>query len=172
MSLKDILDDGLDLKESIEKIAKETVKDIGKNANVKNIDAGKIANAFKAMLLKKLSSIGKDISSSIKDYNQIIQEMGGFTEILKTAWNLEEKDVDILTFEMIISWTKQNFNQREYSGACLIRNKSKTEYNLFFLDKNDNPLLDGSAKHIIFYSKKIDDDLKMQLSDKDMLLIK
>lgn len=67
---------------------------------------------------------------------------------------------------------KKNIRPEQHSAACLIKSKTKGEYHLFFLGKDNKPLLDGSAKHKTFIAKELDDALKAQFSDKTMLLLK
>ena len=125
-------------------------------------------------------------SDKIDEYQTLIKEMGGISALLKMAWNVEEETVEVLTFEALVTWSKRYFNQDKYSAVCFLSPKQKSsqmppldkvssgenEYNLFFLDKNDQPLLDGAEPHKIFYAKALDADLKAQLADKNMLLLK
>ena len=108
--------------------------------------------------------------------------MGGITALLTMAWNVEEETVDVITFESLIAWSKRHFNQNKHSAVCFLvpkktdhdsqRTDRIKEYNLFFLNKNNKPILDGSEAHKIFYAKTVDADLKAQLADKNMLLLK
>ena len=111
----------------------------------------------------------KEIASKISD---VIAELGGQGAIFKTAWNVEEEETPILKFEDVVRWAKTNFNPVKHSAVCLTRLKTANEYHLVFLDKNQNPLLDGTEKHKIFYAKDLDDALKAQLQGKDMLVLK
>jgi|GEM_PF-1121757 len=182
MSLKDMVDDGFNLKEELEKMAKESIGKVTKKTDTGNFKAEEVAKNFKASLLDML----KPFSDKIEEYQAAIKEMGGIGELLKTAWNVEEETVDVITFESLVVWSKKYFKKDKHSAACFLAPKPKSkwvpsfgksdadssnEYNLFFLDKNNQPLLDGSELHKIFYAKTVDADLKAQLADKNMLLL-
>jgi hypothetical protein len=182
MSLKDFIDDELDLKEQLEKMAKESIGRAMNKTRIDNLDIGEIAKNFQKTLLDML----KPFSDKVDEYQTVIKEMGGISALLKTSWNLEEETVDVVTFESLVVWSKKHFKKDKYSAACFLAPKPKSndmsshykdevdssnEYNLFFLDKNNQPLLDGSQPHKIFYAKTIDADLKAQLVDKNMLLL-
>ena len=182
MSLKDMVDDGFNLKEELEKMAKESIGKVTKKTDTGNFKAEEVAKNFKASLLDML----KPFSDKIEEYQAAIKERGGIGELLKTAWNVEEETVDVITFESLVVWSKKYFKKDKHSAACFLAPKPKSkwvpsfgksdadssnEYNLFFLDKNNQPLLDGSEPHKIFYAKTVDADLKAQLADKNMLLL-
>ena len=98
--------------------------------------------------------------------------MGGMGAIFRMAWNVEEEETPLLKFEDVVRFAKTNFNPQKHSAACLTKLKKENEYHLVFLDKNQVPMLDGSEKHKIFYAKALDDSLKAQLQEKDMLVLK
>ena len=182
MSLKDILDDGFNLKEELERMAKESIGKVTKKADTSNFKAEEVAKNFKETLVGML----QPLQEKAGEYQAVIKEMGGIGALLKTAWNLEEETVNVVTFEALVTWSKRHFKKDKYSAACFLAPKQKgrlsslfgksepdslNEYNLFFLDKNNQPLLDGSEPHKIFYAKTVDADIKAQLADKNMLLL-
>ena len=182
MSLNDIVDDELDLREELKKMAKDSIGSATNKTGIDNLNAEVVAKNFKVSLLDMIRAF----SDKIDEYQTLIKEMGGISALLKMAWNVEEETVEVLTFEALVTWSKRYFNQDKYSAVCFLAPKQKSsqispldkvssgenEYNLFFLDKNDQPLLDGSEPHKIFYAKALDADLKAQLADKNMLLLK
>ena len=182
MSLKDIVDDGLDLREELKKMAKDSIGSATNKTGIDTLNAEAVAKNFKVTLLDMIRAF----SDKIDEYQTLIKEMGGISALLKMAWNVEEETVEVLTFEALVTWSKRYFNQDKYSAVCFLSPKQKSsqmppldkvssgenEYNLFFLDKNNQPLLDGSEPHKIFYAKALDADLKAQLADKNMLLLK
>ena len=182
MSLKDMVDDGFNLKEELEKLAKESIGTATNKTHIDNLNIEEIAKNFQKTLLDML----KPFSDKVEEYQSVIKEMGGIGALLKTAWNVEEETVDVITFESLVVWSKKYFKKDKHSAACFLAPKPKSkwipsfgksdtdssnEYNLFFLDKNNQPLLDGSEPHKIFYAKTVDADLKAQLADKNMLLL-
>ena len=165
--IDDIFEDVEKLKERIKQVAKES---IGETARKKGKSARSydFIEDFKMHLDVFLKGF-KEIASKISD---VIAELGGQGAIFKTAWNVEEEETPILKFEDVVRWAKTNFNPAKHSAACLIKLKKENEYHLVFLDKNQVPILDGSEKHKIFYAKALDDSLKAQLQEKDMLVLK
>lgn len=98
-------------------------------------------------------------------------------ENIKEAWNLEEINTDELSLEKCISLVKKEFNQKLYSSACILNKKDidskyKFEIHICFLDKNNEPMLKGNAKHWIIYTNSLDKDLLNQFAGKDMILLK
>ncbi len=178
MSLEDMVDDGFNLKEELERMAKESIGRATNKTRIDNLNIEEIAKNFQKTLLDML----KTFSDKIEEYQAVIKETGGIVALLKTAWNLEEESVDVITFESLIAWSKRHFNQNRHSAVCFLvpkktnhdsqRTDGIKEYNLFFLNKDNKPILDGSEAHKIFYAKTVDADLKAQLADKNMLLLK
>lgn len=99
-------------------------------------------------------------------------------ENIKQAWNLKEIKTEDLSLEQCISLVKKEFNQKLYSSACILKkdadrnSKYKFEIHICFLDKNDEPMLNGNTLHWIVYTNKLDSNLLNQFSDKDMILLK
>lgn len=99
-------------------------------------------------------------------------------ENIKQAWNLKEIKTEELSLEQCISLVKKEFNQKLYSSACILKkdanrnSKYKFEMHICFLDKNDEPMLNGNTLHWIVYTNKLDSNLLNQFSDKDMILLK
>lgn len=122
----------------------------------------------------------KTIKSSIdpemyKKFDEAINQNGGYKSFVRFAWNLEEKETDELTLEFVMKWVKSNFNPKIHSSACLYVKKQAfgvTQNHLCYLDKQNEPMLDGKEKHLIIYAKKMDKELKEQLGNKDMLIFK
>lgn len=97
----------------------------------------------------------------------------------KRAWNLEELEMDILTLEKCIYFVKKEFNPKLYSSACILDSKNvnrnskyRFEIHICFLDKNDNAILNGNAKHWIIHTNTLDKDLLNQFGNKDMIILK
>ncbi|MEL3908314.1 MAG: hypothetical protein P1P64_04795 [Treponemataceae bacterium] len=168
MSFKDWLDDDALFKETIEKMAKESISESNEKSGSSGVSTDDVLKSFE----EKLAKILKDFSDKISEFKKRIKDLGGISTILKTAWNLEEEEVELLTFESVVKWAKINVRPEKHSAACLIKSEAKGEYHLFFLGKDDKPLLDGSEKHKIFIAKELDDALKSQFSNKSMLLLK
>lgn len=168
MSFKDLMDDDLDLKDSIEKIAKDSFDKIIESLDDVKVQVKDVLADFE----REFRELLKPVSDNLEHYEKAIDDVGGFESLFREAWNLEVEKVDILTFETVVKWAKQNINQEKHSAACLTETKKSNEYNLFFLDKNDKPLLNGSDKHKVFYTNMLDESLSSQLKDKTMLILK
>lgn len=98
-------------------------------------------------------------------------------ENIKKAWNLKEIEIEELSLEQCISLVKKEFNQKLYSSACILKkdadrnSKYRFEIHICFLDKNDEPMLNGNTLHWIVYTNKLDSNLLNQFNDKDMILL-
>ena len=97
--------------------------------------------------------------------------------LIKTAWNLEEKYCSKYSLEEAIKWIKLNKPSEATGGILLKMSPSdKNDKNIVlhhcFIDKDQNPLLDGKHPHLIVYTREISDDLIGHFSEKDMLLFK
>lgn len=98
---------------------------------------------------------------------------------IKIAWNLEEIEIEELSLEKCISLVKKEFNQKLYSSSCILdkkdvdrNSKYRFEIHICFLDKNNEPMLKGNAKHWIIYTNKLDRDLSNQFGSEDMIILK
>ena len=165
--LDDMFKNAEKLKERIEKIAKESIGETARKKGNSTSFYDFIEN-FKKCIDSFFNTLKEGASKRLK----IIEEMGGMAAIFRMAWNVEEEETPLLKFEDVIRFAKTNFNPAKHSAACFTKLKKENEYHLVFLDKNQEPILDGSEKHKIFYAKALDDSLKAQLQGKDMLLLK
>ena len=165
--LDDMFEDVEKLKEKVAEIAKES---IGETARKKgnNTSSYDFIENFKKCIDSFFNTFKEGASKRLK----IIEEMGGMSAIFRMAWNVEEEETPLLKFEDVVRFAKANFNPQKHSAACLTKLKKENEYHLVFLDKKQVPILDGSEKHKIFYAKALDDSLKAQLQEKDMLVLK
>lgn len=98
---------------------------------------------------------------------------------LKIAWNLEELEMDTLSLEKCILFVKKEFKPELYSSACILdkknvdrRSKYRFEIHICFLDKKNEPILNGNAKHWIIHTNTLDKDLLNQFGNKDMIILK
>lgn len=165
--LDDMFEVAENLKEKIEKIAKESIWETARKKG-NNASSYDFAENLKKCLDNFFNTLKEGASKRLK----IIEEMGGMGAIFRMAWNVEEEETPLLKFEDVVRFAKTNFNPQKHSAACLTKLKKENEYHLVFLDKNQVPMLDGSEKHKIFYAKALDDSLKAQLQEKDMLVLK
>ena len=132
-------------------------------------------------LLKELLKVVKvKAGESAEEVLKIIKEHLSDAislENIKEAWNLEEIKTEELSLEKCISLVKKEFNQKLHSSACILNKKDidskyKFEIHICFLDKNNEPMLNGNAKHWIVYTNKLDSSLLNQFAGKDMILLK
>lgn len=134
-------------------------------------------------LLKELLKVVKvKAGESAEEVLKIIKEHLSDVislENIKEAWNLEEIKTEELSLEKCISLVKKEFNQKLYSSACILdkkdvdrNSKYRFEIHICFLDKNNEPMLNGNAKHWIIYTNALDKDLLNQFAGKDMILLK
>ncbi len=144
----------------LEKVLREAIE-------TATIKAGETAKD----IFNKLQS---DIKSKIE--NTSTDDILSF---IKLAWNLEEIQIEELSLEKCISLVKKEFNQKLYSSACILdkkdvdrNSKYRFEIHICFLDKNNEPMLKGNAKHWIIYANSLDKDLLNQFGDKDMVILK
>lgn len=147
-----------------DKLLEELLKEL---LGVVKIKAGETAKD----IFNKLQS---DIKSKVE--NTSTDDILSF---IKLAWNLEEIQIEELSLEKCISLVKKEFNQKLYSSACILdkkdvdrNSKYRFEIHICFLDKNNEPMLKGNAKHWIIYANSLDKDLLNQFGDKDMVILK
>ena len=120
MSLHNKHDD-LNLQEELDKMAKETIGTVGKDAYTENLSTAEVLERFRDILISMI----KPFAEKVDVYMTAIKDMGGFTQLLKTAWNLEEENVAAVSFEDIVTWSKQYFDKESYSAACFLAPQKK-----------------------------------------------
>lgn len=136
----------------------------------------------KEELLKKLLELitvkmGESVEVVLNTIKNMLENIT--LEDIKIAWNLEEIKIEKLSLEECISLVKKEFNPKLYSSACILKKKDvdrtskyKFEIQICFLDKNNEPMLNGNAKHWIIYTNALDKDLLNQFAGKDMVILK
>lgn len=151
------------LKKAIEEMGKEILEQL-------KIKSGE-------SVVNILDKVKDDIKSKI-DNISVDDILSG----IKTAWNLKEIKTEELSLEKCISLIKSEFNPKLYSSACIIKKdisdikKYKFKIHICFLDKNDEPILNGNALHWIIHTNKLDNNLLNQFgskdNNKDMIILK
>ena len=149
--------------------------------NPKNED--KIFSEIKDSLETLIPNLTELATSSVvklvEDIKKRVEGLKGLNpstmeRLNKTAWNLEEKHCSKYSLEEAIKWIKLN-KPSEATGGILLK-MSPSDKNIVlhhcFIDKDQNPLLDGNHPHRIVYTREISEDLTRQFGEKDMLVFK
>lgn len=94
-------------------------------------------------------------------------------DVIKQAWNLEEKHCLEYKLEDAIRWFKAN-RPASAASACVFKEARLDKLTLhhFFLDASQNPLLSGDSPHRIVHTRKMSDDLISHFGAKDMIVLK
>lgn len=133
----------------------------------------------------------KEIISIVKQKLAIPINIDDVKDVCKMAWNLEEEYTPEYSLEAAVRWFRANIDKTQHSCGCLYMEKKEDfsqqcfqenevwsslpklkRLHLLFFDKNDQPLLDCSAKHKIVSCYELDERLAKQFGDKNMLLLK
>ena len=115
----------------------------------------------------------------LEDWNKIVLNA---PVILAEAWGLEEKNIDTFSLEDCISWAKKNISL-EYSSAVILKQendhdfsfgerKRRFDIHLYFMDGQNNPVLDGSKPHLLVHCDELDSALAEGFGKKNMLVLK
>lgn len=123
----------------------------------------------------KAGESAKEVLNMIKNHiEDLIDNIS--IEDIKECWNLTEKEIEELSLEKCISIVKKEFNQKLYSSACILKKECKSKYkfeiHICFLDKANEPMLNGNASHWIIHTNKLDNNLLNQFGSKDMIILK
>ena len=150
------------------------------NNNEKKIteDFKEILSSIKIKTGETVNDIVDRVKINLKDKIDNINS-DDLIIFFKRAWNLDELEMDTLTLEKCIYFVKKEFNPKLYSSACILDSKNvnrnskyRFEIHICFLDKNDNAILNGNAKHWIIHTNTLDKDLLNQFGSKDMIILK
>lgn len=130
-------------------------------------------------LLKAIKEMAIDAAMTLRKLKKKLQEEYGipfdqYEEMIKIAWNYEELNTQEFTQTDAIKWIKGHMDREKHSGACLYKDSTSPfiTMHLFFLDKENQPLLDASDKHLEVHCKMLDDGLEKQFGDKDTIVFK
>ena len=149
-----------------------------------DIDIADIYKKNKAIFINLLNQIVevlkdkvKEISTSINDVSDKIEQTGGWKSFVCTAWNVSECKTAKLNQADVIKWMKENLDTiKKYSGCLYCKEDgidSKFLVHIFFLDENNKPLLNGAENpHRIIHTDELDLALKNALGTKNMIIYK
>lgn len=130
-------------------------------------------------IIKNIIKKGKNITLDVLE--EMISSTKQFCEnfnldLLKCAWNYEEKSTKFYTFEDAIKWVKNNYPKikTDIMGACIYKEIKKDiiMLHICYMNNNEEPLLDGNYSHILVKCLEMDKELIIQFGDKDLLLIR
>ena len=127
-----------------------------------------------------LKKHGEKFLAYWKELESIVPNM---PSLLAEAWGLEEKDCDTLAFDECVSWAKKHLSSERHSGVVILRQENSGEFSAgpqrrrfdihaYFMDKQNEPILDGSEPHLLAHCDDVDASMKESFGDKDMILLK
>lgn len=130
-------------------------------------------------LIESFPEYLRRVNSDLKDLFDIIEKKyGGIKSFIKTTWQLEEKTVEQFSFEDVLLWVKPRMNKQLYSGACVYKIEShkkkmnKNDVHICFLNLNSEPLLDGSAEHLLVHAESLDSMLVKYFGREPMIVLR
>ncbi|WP_120952311.1 hypothetical protein [Helicobacter sp. L8] len=125
----------------------------------------------------KNSNIVEQIVKFLKD-NGI--DLASLQEMLKAdsflqAWNYTELKQDKYSFKELLSWVKEHFNPSLHSAASLTK-EEKAGVGIIlsccFMDKKNEAMAEAKDPFLRVIAKEIDEDLKKNFGNKDMIVLK
>ena len=150
-----------------------------------------IVDELQGFIKKVDPTPGKTVSKLCDEVIQIIpsslrEMINNPLETIQRAWNVNVLQYDELTFEECLRLIKTELDPEKHKeGVCIfkvtknsldVKDGYKYEIYIYFMGKDENgkdtPLLDGSEPHWVIECKKIDQDLKENFDDKDLILVK
>lgn len=125
-------------------------------------------------LMRELTDFVKKHGKKAYDCFTKIQEAGGWRKFVNTAWYGEEKETSTFTFKECIEWVKPFYDKEKHSGAIIA--KKQTEDRLLikvcFLGMDGKPLSDEESHFLIVRCNEIDENLKNQFGDKNVIILR
>jgi len=138
-----------------------------------NLIRREIESIFKNDVASKLTfyRLATKLRERIVDFAGSAEE---FDELVKFAWNYEEKFCGEYSMEEAVGWFKANM-PKTAAGACLLkapRGTNALTLHHCFLDHQDNPMLDGRHPHRAVHTIGITPELAKQFGTTDLLILK
>lgn len=129
-------------------------------------------------VIRTLDGIAKFWETCTTEWRTAVEEYGGWGKLLRDAWNIENKVVDLLTFKEVVAWLKGHLPKDIRCRACmtvldkeLVASEEEAlplHYYVCFLDGKDEILFD--RPQIFFHCKAIDAQLKENFGGNDMIV--
>jgi hypothetical protein len=118
-----------------------------------------------------LALLVREVQERVGDVNQ---RAGGVENLVKYAWNYEEKFCRQYSLEEAIKWFKMNRPRVAKAGCIFRRQREDVGVTLHhcFLDASNNPLLDGAHPHRAVHTPELCLDLEKQFGTKDLLVLR
>ncbi len=146
----------------------------------KSIEMELLVKKIKEDLLQFAKKYGAPALNYIKDLQESISKSGGLMDFFKEAWSLEEKNTDVFAFKECIQWSKENIGQFKLVAVYKTLNKDsldakgkprKMDIHVCFMNDKKEPVLDGSASHLLVHCDEIDSDFANCFGNKDMIVL-
>lgn len=149
--------------------ARDSIKEIIKEKapRLMSIAEEEVADRLK----QKIGDLLENIS-----YDTLIQ-------LIKLAWNFEEKYQENYGLEDAIKWFKSNHPGKQYLACILMSVKLEITklkeipdmislHHCFIETETNNPVLDGSLPYRVVKTLTLKDDLKNAFGNKDMIILR
>ncbi len=129
-----------------------------------------------------ISQTFDSIVEAAKKRFKILKECSNdsIVQLIKMAWNYEEKFQESYGLEDAIRWFKDNHPGKKYLACILMQKKVELKelptvtslHHCFIEITTNNPILDGSLPYRIIQTIDVKDDLKKAFGNKDMIILK
>ena len=115
-----------------------------------------------------------------KNVEDVAKEVGRRAKIVltpehfKMAWNYEEKNTKKYSFTEAVDWAKSNMPEN-IDAVAIYKEDNENDVirlHLCYLDKDENPLLNGKHPHLVVNTFEMDNELTNAFSDKSLIVLK
>ncbi|CCB80111.1 hypothetical protein HBZC1_11250 [Helicobacter bizzozeronii CIII-1] len=121
-------------------------------------------------LIEELMAFLKEKGFLLEDLRKLLNQ-----DTFLQAWNYTEIKQDKYSFKELLAWVKEHFNPNLHSAASLTKEEKAGEgliLSCCFMDKKNAPLTSEKDPFLRVMTKELDEDLKKNFGNKDMIMLK
>lgn len=128
-----------------------------------------------------IEEVGEENADKLRDFPKSFDEYDGVGGFLGFALNSQERECDLITFRECLKWVKDYFNPEIHGGAVIFRKSegkdssiegNKLILKICFLGKDGGLLSDNSSPNLTIRCKAVDDDLKSNFGNKEIIVLR
>ncbi|WP_163533535.1 hypothetical protein [Helicobacter suis] len=123
------------------------------------------------------SKLIEELVAFLKEKGLVLEELKKLLnqDVFLQAWNYTEVKQDKYSFKELLAWIKEHFNPNLHSAANLTK-EEKAGVGIIlsccFMDLKNAPMTSEKDPFLRVITKELDEDLKKNFGNKDMILLK
>ncbi|WP_104629471.1 hypothetical protein [Helicobacter bizzozeronii] len=128
----------------------------------------------KGSVVEEIMKVIKEKGFGLEDIKKALEELSN-PDTGSQSCNYTELKQDSYSLKEVIAWVKKHFNPNLHNAASLLKEEGKSGEIILsccLMDKKDEPMSDSKDPFLRVITKELDEDLKKNFGNKNMIVLR